>query len=66
MKSGYLPVSISARDSQEYQDFGIENPHYIQAAKALAHGVARPPIEEYPKLSELISSTIEKKLLMVH
>jgi len=60
MKSGYLPVSISARDSQEYQDFGIENPHYIQAAKALAHGVARPPIEEYPKLSELISSTIEK------
>lgn len=60
MKSGYLPVSISGRESEKYQEFGIENPHYIEAAKALAHGVARPPIEEYPKLSELISSTIEK------
>lgn len=60
MKSGYLPVSVSGRESEKYQEFGIENPHYIEAAKALAYGVARPPIEEYPKLSDLIAATIEK------
>ncbi|WP_273322543.1 ABC transporter substrate-binding protein [Vallitalea guaymasensis] len=60
IKAGYLPVSNSARESDKYKQFGEENPHMIEAAKALTYGVARPPIEEYPKLSTAISETIEK------
>lgn len=60
IRSGYLPVSNSARESAKYKEFGQENPHMVEAAKALTFGVARPPIEEYPKLSSAISETIEK------
>jgi len=60
IKAGYLPVSQSAKDSEMYTTFGSENPHMLEAAKALGYGVARPPIEEYPKLSSVISETIEK------
>ncbi len=60
VRAGYLPVSESAKASEIYVEFGNENPHMIEAAKALSHGVARPPIEEYPKLSSAISETIEK------
>lgn len=60
IKTGYLPVSVSARDSEVYTKYGKENPYMIEAAKALAFGVARPPIEKYPKISSVISSTIEK------
>lgn len=60
IKTGYLPVSNSARKSAKYAEFGKENPHMVEAAKALTYGVARPPIEEYPKLSAAISETIEK------
>lgn len=60
IKAGYLPVSNSAKDSEMYKTFGAENPHMLEAAKALAYGVARPPIEEYPKLSSAISETIER------
>lgn len=60
IRAGYLPVSNSARESAKYQAFGEENPHMIEAAKALTYGIARPPIEEYPKVSNVISSTIEK------
>lgn len=60
IRTGYLPVSNSGRESAKYTDFGKENPHMIEAAKALTYGVARPPIEEYPKLSAVIAETIEK------
>ncbi len=60
IRTGYLPVSESARTSERYQKFGEENPYMIEAAKALTMGQARPPIEEYPKLSNVLSSTIEK------
>lgn len=60
IRTGYLPVSDSARTSERYQSFGAENSHMIEAAKALTYGVARPPIEEYPKVSNVISATIEK------
>ncbi|MCT4543758.1 MAG: ABC transporter substrate-binding protein [Vallitalea sp.] len=60
IRAGYLPVSNSARESDKYKTFGEENPHMIEAAKALTYGIARPPIEEYPKLSTAISETIEK------
>ncbi|WP_105617215.1 ABC transporter substrate-binding protein [Vallitalea okinawensis] len=59
IRSGYLPVANSARESEKYVQFGEENPHMIVAAEALTHGVARPPIEEYPQISDLISTTIE-------
>jgi len=60
IRAGYLPVSESARTSERYTTFGEENPYMIEAAKALTMGQARPPIEEYPKLSNALSSTIEK------
>lgn len=60
IRTGYLPVSNSGRESAKYVEFGKANPHMIEAAKALTYGVARPPIEEYPKLSSAISETIEK------
>ncbi len=60
IKTGYLPVSGSARESAKYVEFGKANPHMIEAAKALTYGVARPPIEEYPKLSTVISETIQE------
>lgn len=59
IKSGYLPVAKSARESEVYKKYGEENPHMLVAAEALAYGVARPPIEEYPQISDVISSTIE-------
>lgn len=58
--AGYLPVSNSARESMTYKAFGEENPHMLEAAKALTYGVARPPIELYPQISAAISETIEK------
>lgn len=60
IRTGYLPVSESARTSERYVVYGEENPYMTEAAKALTFGQARPPIEEYPKLSNAISSTIEK------
>lgn len=60
IKAGYLPVSESAKNSEMYKTFGEENQHMLEAAKALSYGVARPPIEEYPKLSTAISEVIEK------
>jgi multiple sugar transport system substrate-binding protein len=60
IKTGYLPVAKSARESAKYIEFGKENPHMIEAAKVLTYGVARPPIEEYPKLSSIISEVIQK------
>jgi len=60
IRTGYLPVSNSARESEKYKKYGEENAHMQTAAEALTYGVARPPIEEYPKLSAVISATIEK------
>lgn len=60
IKTGYLPVSNSARESEKYKKYGEENAHMQTAAEALTYGIARPPIEEYPKLSAVISATIEK------
>lgn len=60
IKSGYLPVSLSARDSEEYKAYGKENPQMTAAAEALQYGIARPLIQEYNKISDAISGTIEK------
>jgi ABC-type glycerol-3-phosphate transport system substrate-binding protein len=60
IRAGYLPVSESAKSSERYEAYGKENPHMIIAAEALTHGVARPSLEEYPKLSSAISGAIEK------
>lgn len=60
IRAGYLPVSESAKSSERYVTYGKENPHMMVAADVLNYGVARPSLEEYPKLSSAISETIEK------
>ena len=58
-KTGYLPVSQSGVDSDVFKKFGSDNPHMLVAANTLKYGVARPAIEQYPKISTLIAQAIE-------
>lgn len=41
-KTGYLPVTQSAIDSQEWKDYITENPMFEAASKELAYGIAQP------------------------
>lgn len=59
ISTGYVPVSDSAATSQLYQNYLKDADHYLVATESIKYGVARPPIEQYPTISDAISSTIE-------
>jgi multiple sugar transport system substrate-binding protein len=58
-KTGYLPVSQSAVDSDVYKEFCKQNPIMLIAGNSLKFGVGRPSIEQYTKISDAISSAIQ-------
>ncbi|AGB41743.1 ABC-type sugar transport system, periplasmic component [Halobacteroides halobius DSM 5150] len=61
-KTGYLPVSKSAMNSDEYQNFLDENPAVRTFTKQMKYGFARPTGPAYPGISSALGKAIEKAL----
>lgn len=59
ISTGYVPVSKSASETELYKNFVAEAPYYAVATQSVQHGVGRPSIEQYPKISDAVSSAIE-------
>lgn len=62
MGSGYLPVSIPAETSSQYQQYLKKNPFIEVFAKEMAVGKARPPIPAYSQISSDLGNAIENAL----
>ncbi len=60
--SGYLPVSVTAQDSPQYQQYLKNNPFIDVFAKEMSVGKARPPIPAYSQISADIGNAIENAL----
>ncbi|WP_053959838.1 ABC transporter substrate-binding protein [Sulfobacillus thermosulfidooxidans] len=60
--SGYLPVSIPAEQSTQYQQYLKKNPFIQVFAKEMSVGKARPPIPAYSQISADIGNAIENAL----
>jgi len=60
--TGYLPVSKSAVESSEYQQYLNENPVVATFVDQMNHGFARPSIPEYNAISAALGQEIEKAL----
>lgn len=62
MRSGYLPVSVSAMESARYRAFLAENPFLAVFAKQMPDGRVRPSIPRYPALSATLGKHLEAAL----
>jgi len=60
--SGYLPVSIAAEQSPQYQQYLKANPFIQVFAQQMAVGKARPPIPAYSQISADLGNAIESAL----
>jgi multiple sugar transport system substrate-binding protein len=63
LKTGYLPINIKARQSQEYQDFVQKNPVLSVFLEQMKWARSRPIIAGYTRLSENLGRSIEGSLL---
>ncbi len=64
IKTGYLPVSKSALESDAYQEF-LKTSDFIAAySNQMQYGKARPSIPNYGKISSNLGKEIEKALYM--
>ena len=63
IKTGYLPVNLSARQSSAYQKFKAQQPAVDVFLKQAAYGRSRPIFPGYNRLSENIGRAIEATLL---
>ncbi len=62
MKTGYLPVSLSAAKSPKYLEFLKENPNVKVYVDQMKHGLARPSIPEYNEISAALGKQLEQAL----
>ncbi|NER82667.1 MAG: ABC transporter substrate-binding protein [Leptolyngbya sp. SIO1D8] len=63
LQTGFLPVNLTVRDSNEYQQFVAANPLLQVFLDQMAWARARPLIPGYPYLSENFGRAIEAALL---
>ncbi|GAB6100330.1 ABC transporter substrate-binding protein [Halanaerocella petrolearia] len=61
-KTGYLPVSKPAMNSEEYQTFLDNNPEVKTFTKQMKYGFARPTDPAYSDISSALGKAIEKVL----
>ena len=61
--TGYLPVNLKTRQSQEYQDFLSQQPSLQIFLKQMGWARSRPIIAGYRRLSENLGRAIEASLL---
>lgn len=59
-KTGYLPVRASSVETTTYKTFGEKNLGSLVAAQSLKNGVTRPNGSYYSKVSNAISTAIQK------
>lgn len=63
LKTGYLPINIKARQSDEYQEFIPKNPVLNVFLEQMKWSRSRPIISGYTRLSENLGRAIEASLL---
>jgi multiple sugar transport system substrate-binding protein len=63
LKTGYLPVNLKSQQSQEYQQFILENPVVKIFLEQMQWARSRPIIAKYNRLSENLGRAIEASLL---
>lgn len=63
LKTGFLPVNLTVRDSEVYQHFLAENPLLQVFIDQMAWARSRPVVPGYPYLSENLGRAIEAALL---
>ncbi|HEY9738629.1 MAG TPA: ABC transporter substrate-binding protein [Trichocoleus sp.] len=63
LKTGYLPVNLKVRQSQDYQDFVAQNPALKVFLQQMEWAKSRPILAGYPYLSENFGRAIEASLL---
>lgn len=61
--TGYLPVRISAKESEEMQEFYKENPLFRVAVDQLETAIPRPMAPNFPKVNDLLLDTLTKCIL---
>jgi len=63
LRTGYLPVNVSAQQSEAYQEFVEENPVLNVFLDQMKRSQVRPIIPNYSRLSENFGRAIEASLL---
>lgn len=63
LETGYLPVNLKSQQSQEYQNFVVENPVIKVFLEQMKWARSRPIIPQYTRLSENLGRAIEASLL---
>ncbi|MEM7555904.1 MAG: ABC transporter substrate-binding protein [Cyanobacteria bacterium P01_A01_bin.84] len=61
--TGYLPVNLKSRESQEYQAYIAKNPASKVFLEQMQHGRSRPIFPGYTRVSENIGRAMESVLL---
>ncbi len=61
--TGYLPVRISAKESEQMQAFYQENPLFRVAVDQLDTAIPRPMAPDFPKVNDLLLDTLTKCII---